>query len=249
MNKKYFPFLIPLFIISVWLFFSYFKIFSPVFVPSPHEIKVQLIDYATDKNLMKDIYFTFYRLFMSFFVAIIVGTPIGLLMGYSKKIFKLLNSTVDFFRSIPVTALFPLFLLFFGIGDKAKISAAAWSAMLIIMVNTMHGVQHVKIIRLKVAETMRLTKIQTLAKIIFPESLPQIITGYRTALSISLVIVVVTEMFIGTKYGLGHRIIDAQLTYRISDMYLSILITGILGYILNKILLIFEKKIIHWKGV
>lgn len=248
MSKKYFPFIVPLLIILIWLFFSYFKIFSPIFIPSLQEIKNQLIEYTHDSDLIKDTYSTFYRLFLSFAIAIIIGTPIGLLMGYSRKLFKLLNSTIDFFRSIPVTALFPLFLLFFGIGDEAKISAAAWSAMLIIIVNTMHGAQHVKIIRLKVAETMRLTKMQILKKIIFPESLPQIITGYRTAISISLVIVVVTEMFIGTKFGLGHRIIDAQLTYRISDMYLSILIIGILGYILNKILLLFEKRIIHWKG-
>jgi NitT/TauT family transport system permease protein len=248
MNKKYYPFFVPLLIILIWLLFSYFEIFSPIFIPSPQEIKTQLVEYVHDGDLIKDIYSTFYRLFFSFVIAIIIGTPIGLLMGYSEKTFRLLNSTIDFFRSIPVTALFPLFLLFFGIGDEAKISAAAWSAMLIIMINTMHGVQHVKIIRLKVAETMRLTKTQVMTKVIFHESLSQIITGYRTALSISLVIVVVTEMFIGTKYGLGHRIINAQLTYRISDMYLSILTTGILGYILNKILLLFEKRIIHWKG-
>jgi NitT/TauT family transport system permease protein len=248
MNKKYFPFLVPAIIILSWLFLSQFKIFSPIFIPSPQEIKTQLVEYASNKDLIKDFYSSFYRLFASFAIAILIGTPIGLLMGYSKKTFKLLNSTIDFFRSIPVTALFPLFLLFFGIGDEAKISVAAWSAMLIIIINTTHGVQHVKIIRLKVAETMRLSKIQTLIRVIFPEALPQIITGYRTALSIALVMVVVTEMFIGTKFGLGHRIIDAQLTYRISDMYLSILITGILGYILNKILLVFEKRVIHWKG-
>ncbi|MBT4368560.1 hypothetical protein HOB83_05640 [Candidatus Woesearchaeota archaeon] len=70
----------------------------------------------------------------------------------------------------------------------------------------------------------------------------------RIAISLSLVIVIVTEMFIGTNFGLGHRIINAQLVYRISEMYATILITGILGFLINKGFILVEKKIVHWRG-
>ena len=68
------------------------------------------------------------------------------------------------------------------------------------------------------------------------------------ALSISLVVVIIAEMAIGTRYGLGHRIVDAQFAYHVDDMYMSIFLTGILGFAMNKLVIVLEKRIIHWKG-
>ena len=80
------------------------------------------------------------------------------------------------------------------------------------------------------------------------ESLPQTFIGLRSGISIALVIVIVAEMFIGTQEGLGKRIIDAQQILNVKDMYASILITGLLGYILNVLFLMAEKRLIHWSG-
>ena len=82
----------------------------------------------------------------------------------------------------------------------------------------------------------------------FWESLPQIFVGMRTGLSLCLVIIIVTEMFIGTYAGLGRRIIDFQYVYDIKGMYAVILLTGILGYGINTIFLAVEKRVIHWSG-
>ncbi len=78
------------------------------------------------------------------------------------------------------------------------------------------------------------------------ESLPQTFVGLRSAASLSLVVIVVTEMFIGTNMGLGRKIIDAQLTYEITTMYAVILLTGIIGYTFNMFFLSVEKKVLHW---
>ena len=78
--------------------------------------------------------------------------------------------------------------------------------------------------------------------------MPQIFSGFRVAISLSLIIVIVTEMFIGTEAGLGKRIIDAQLVYQTADMYAAILMTGVIGFILNKIMMLVENKVVHWKG-
>ena len=80
------------------------------------------------------------------------------------------------------------------------------------------------------------------------ESLPQTFVGLRTGVSMSLVIVIVAEMFIGSETGLGHRIIDAQQVFNVKDMYTSILITGALGYLLNLAFLLTEQRLIHWSG-
>lgn len=248
MNNRIYHILGPVIIVAIWFAITSFDLVSPLFISSPIEVIKQLTYLFVNDKLLVDVHYTLYRVLVGFIIAIIVGTPIGLVMGYSKRVYHSLEFVVEFFRSIPVTALFPLFLIVFGIGDEAKIAVTVWGAGLIIIINSMYGVHLGRELRIRAAKTMKVSGFQLFSKVIFPEALPQIMSGYRVALSISLVIVVVTEMFIGTNYGLGHRIIDAQLVYKIPDMYGAILLTGALGYLLNKILILIEKKVVHWKG-
>jgi ABC-type nitrate/sulfonate/bicarbonate transport system permease component len=234
MNKRIHNIIIPACLIFIWFLVTYFKLVSPLFLASPQNVISQIFTSLADGSLFPDIYYTLYRVAVGFLIAMIIGTPIGLLMGYSPKVYRSLEFIVEFFRSIPATALFPVFLLIFGIGDEAKIAITAWGAGLVIIINSMYGVHLGRELRIKAAKTMKIKGLSLFTKIIFPEALPQILTGYRVAISLSLVIVVVTEMFIGTQHGLGHRIIDAQLVYNTSDMYAGILVTGIIGISLIK---------------
>ena len=81
-----------------------------------------------------------------------------------------------------------------------------------------------------------------------PGGLAQTFVGLRSAVSMALVIVIVAEMFIGSESGLGHRIIDAQQVFNVKELYTSILVTGALGYLLNLLVQLIEKKLIHWSG-
>jgi len=247
-NKKIYYFIVPLIIIMIWAILSNLKIISPLFLSTPQAVFLEIIRLFSSGEIINDILFTLYRTFIGFLIACIIGIPIGLLMGYYDKIYHSLEFIVEFFRSIPATALFPLFILSFGIGDSSKIALTAWAAGLILIINSMYGVHLGKELRIKSAKTMKISGFNLFKKIIFPEALPQIFSGMRIAISLSLVIVIVTEMFIGTNFGLGHRIINAQLVYRISEMYATILITGILGFLINKGFILVEKKIVHWRG-
>jgi len=189
-----------------------------------------------------------YRMVLGFGLGAAIGIPIGLLMGRSDKVYRSLEFLVDFFRSIPVTALFPLFLVIFGIGDLAKCSIVAWSTGLIILVNTVYGVKSAKKTRIMVAQTMGASNLETFTKVIFFEGVPHIVAGLRTSLSMALIVVIVTEMFMGTESGIGRRIFDASVTYRTPEMYSAIICAGLLGFLLNKIFVFAETKLIHWRG-
>ena len=215
-NKKFYYILVPLIILVVWAVFSNLKLVSPLFLPTPQTVFLEIINLFASGVILLDIFHTLYRAFLGFIIACLIGIPLGLLMGYSNRIYYSLEFIVEFFRSIPATALFPLFLLFFGIGDQSKIALTAWTAGLVLIINAMYGVHLGKELRIKSAKTMRMSGFNLFQKIIFPEALPQIFSGMRIAVSLALVIVIVTEMFIGTNFGLGHRIIDAQFVYRIS---------------------------------
>ncbi len=247
-NKKLYYVLIPIILLCLWQLISYFKFVSPLFLASPYDVFTHLTASFQSGSMLTDIAHTLYRVLIGFGIATIIGVPLGLLMGYSSKVYNALEFTVEFFRGIPTTALFPLFLLVFGIGDQAKFAVTAWGAGLVILINSMYGVHLGKELRVRVANTMKIKGSALFTKVIFPEALPQIFSGFRVAISLSLIIVIVTEMFIGTDAGLGKRIIDSQLVYQTADMYAAILITGVMGFILNKIMMLVENKVVHWKG-
>ena len=238
----------PIIFLIVWAFLTYLEIINPILVPTPGAVVSKFIKLIITGEIVGDLFSTLYRLSVGFVLAVLVGIPLGLIIGSSKKLSDSCEFLVDFFRSIPASALFPMFLLLFGIGDKSKVSVVVFSCGLIILVYTIYGVKNCKESRIKVAKILKANKIAIFTKIVFPESLPHIFAGLRISISIALILVVVTEMFIGTELGLGKRIYDAHLMFRISEMYAAIFITGLLGYLLNKIFVFIEAKVFHWAG-
>lgn len=111
-----------------------------------------------------------------------------------------------------------------------------------------YGVMNAKKSRILAAKVMGANRFNIFKDVLFWESHPQSFIGLRSGIRIALVIVIVAEMFIGTEQGLGKRIIDAQQVLNVKDMYASILITGILGYALNVLFLLIEKRFVHWSG-
>lgn len=239
---------LPLVLLAAWFAFSVTASVNPLFLPSPLDVVTSLAEGVRSGVLVTDAMATLRRAVLGFLVSLAVGVPSGLLVGRVRSLSVAVQPTVDFFRSIPATALFPLFLVIFGLGDKAKITIVVYACSLIILVNTAYGARQVKAHRLRSARIMGATRWQAFYHIVVPESAPGIFAGARVALSMSLVLVVVTEMFIGTTSGLGWRIIDAQMVYRTPEMYGAILLTGFLGYGANLSIVALEGRALHWVG-
>ena len=242
------PFLIlgPIFVIILWFLLTQFNFIEPIFLSSPYATFDKLISLLFSGEILPDIKWTVVRWLAGLTLGIFLGIPIGIFMGSSKAVYESLEIVIDFFRSIPIMTLFPLALVLFGIGDESKIALAAWASAIYMVINTMYGVRHVKEARLMMAKSLRATKLQAFTKIIFPDALPEIFVGIRLSISMSLVIVVASEMIMGTNVGLGKRIFDAALVYQMTEMYACIIIAGLLGYLSNKMFVIFENKMIHW---
>ena len=245
--RKY-TFIGPIVLIAIWAMVSWLHLVDPFFLPNPFATIGELGKLIFTGTILPDLFATLWRVALSFLIALIIGLPLGLWLGRSEKLYRSFEFIIDFFRSTPATAMFPLFLLVFGVTDKSKIAVAAFSSMLIIIFNTAYGVMHAKKSRVLAAKIMGATKAQIFRWILFWESLPQTFIGLRSAVSLSLVVIVVTEMFIGTPMGLGRRIIDSQITYEIKTMYAVILLAGIVGYLLNLLFQTIEKRALHWSG-
>lgn len=186
------------------------------------------------------------RIGESFIISVCAAIPIGLILGRFKKIYSAVSYVLDFFRSTPATAIFPLFLIVFGVGDSSKILSAAFASFLIITFSLAEGIRHINKHKLLAIKIMGANSIQTIQKIIFWESLPHLFIGLRNGISTAMIVIIVTEMFVGTISGIGKKIIDFQITYEISSMYAMILVVGMIGYAVNKLIFLLEKNIVHW---
>lgn len=234
--------------ICIWWVVASLELINPVLLPTPIETFNSLFVSLFSGDLIKDFWLTLYRSLYAFVIAVVVGVPVGILLGSSEKIYRSCEFLIDFFRSTPATAMFPLFLVIFGIGDFSKIAVAAFAGTLVIFFNVAYGVMNTKKTRVMAAKAMGVSSLRIFVDVTFLETLPQTFIGLRTSISLTLVVIIVAEMFIGSTHGMGQRIIDSQQVFDMPQMYASIIATGVMGYALNQIFLIAENKFVHWKG-
>lgn len=238
----------PALLIAVWWIAFAGELVNKDLLPSPFATIADTAVAIANGEMIYDFAQTLIRVGYSIAIATVLGVPMGIALGAKDSVYRSLEFVIDFFRSTPATAMFPLFLLLFGLGDVAKIAIAAFAAWLVIVFNVAYGVMNARQTRILAAKSMGASNMRIFRDVIFFETLPQTFVGLRNAVSIALVVIIVAEMFIGAVDGMGHRIIDAQISYQLTDMYGSILAAGGMGYGLNLALLIVEKTIVHWSG-
>lgn len=171
----------------------------------------------------------------STFLALVIGVPLGIVVGRSEFVRAVAESPIDWLRSIPATALFPVFLLILGIGSNTRIAIATYAATFAVLIPIMYGVASVDKDRIRHMQRAGMSRIQIYRHVLFWEALPSLLTGIRLGISAALVLVVVGEMFIGSSRGLGFLAIDFQQSYETTSMYASIVLIGLLGYGLNRL--------------
>lgn len=242
------PLIGPLAFLGLWWAISAAHVVRAVLLPSPVDTLAYLGDAFVHGSLAADTFVTLTRTLVSFAIGAMIGVPVGVALGSNERVYRSVEFLIDFFRSTPASALIPLFILFFGITDVNKIAIASFAVFLIVVFSSAYGVMNARKTRLLAAKVMGASRFQIFRDVLLLESLPQTFVGLRNGISTSLVIVVVAEMFIGADQGLGHRIIDGEQSLRVTDMYASILVAGMLGYALNMIFMYLDKRLIHWNG-
>jgi ABC-type nitrate/sulfonate/bicarbonate transport system permease component len=235
-------------LIIVWYLAVWARVVDPVLLPSPVDTFRAMWTGMAGGKLGSDFLHTVERTILATIIGAVIAIPLGIFLGSSEKLYRSVEFVVDFFRSTPASAMFPLFLVLFGVGDKTKISVAAFGAALVILFNVAYGVMNARKTRLLAAKVMGASRLRVLMDVMLLESLPQTFVGLRNGVSLALVIVVVAEMFIGSTDGLGNRVFEAQQLFAMPDMYAAIFAAGALGYGLNLLFLVIERRFVHWSG-
>ncbi|MCP1576767.1 NitT/TauT family transport system permease protein [Herbaspirillum rubrisubalbicans] len=242
------PILGPIVLFVIWDLVVRAGWIKAILLPPPEATLMAMFKGLAGGPLLLDFSVTVVRTLEAFAIAAVLGLPIGVLLGSNERAYRSVEFLIDFFRSTPSSALIPLLLLIFGVSDINKVAIAAFGAFLIVLFNSAYGVLNARKQRVMAAKVMGASRWRIFCDVLIWESLQASFVGLRSAVSMALVIVIVAEMFIGSENGLGHRIIDTQQVLNVREMYAAILAAGALGYALNVVFIVIEKRIVHWSG-
>ena len=235
-----------LFLISAWQGIYWANCQTQVLIPSPKETVIALFNLFSTEHLIFDIFQTMVRMFVGFSMAAILGVVLGLIAGSINGLFNFLSQTIDFCRSIPVTALYPIFVLCFGFGHVSKIAMIFWSAFFVIWLNTAVGAYQAPKTRQQMARLYGASKSQVFFLVTFWDTMPQVAIGLRIAISYSIIIAILSEMFMSSQYGIGQKITEAYTTFSINRLFALVFVVGVIGYFLNKLFTTLEEKSLLW---
>ena len=235
--------LTPVALFAAWWFLSVNS--TNPFLP-PLQRMVQVFrETWTAQRFAEDVIPSLIRFGAGFLIATVAGIIFGLLLGLWPPARHATAPTIDFLRSIPAPALISVMIILFGFGNGMKITAIAFASFFPVLLNTIDGVRGVEPLQLEMAKAFKLRRSDEIRLIILPAASPQIFVGLRISLAVALAVMAFAEMFAGTD-GLGFFIIFAQATYRISEMYSGVFVLGLLGYAVNLLFLLFERRILAW---
>lgn len=227
----------------LWYLFS-LKVNMKI-LPRPTEVYLNMFE-LSNQELYKHVFVSLYRVSSGIIISLIIGSLIGLLMAYSKTWNKILNPLVYFTYPIPKTALLPIVMLLYGLGDKSKIIIIVLILVFQIIVAVRDAALNIPYETYNPIRSLGASKLQIFSHITLPAILPELLTTLRLSIGTALSILFFAEGY-GTKYGIGYYILDSWSRISYLEMYTGIIILGLLGFVLFMLIDILEESLFKWK--
>ncbi len=185
------------------------------------------------------------RLSIGYVLSVLIGVGFGMLLGAFRVVQDAVQPVAEFLRALPSVALIPFGILVFGIGDVMKILIIVLGSVWPILLNTIDGVRGVDKEMLEMARAYNVPRAARMRQIVFPATLPRIVAGMRTSMSIAIILMVVSEM-VASRDGVGYFVLESQRRFAIADMWAGILLLGIIGYVSNFLFVRAERRLLNW---
>lgn len=233
-------------LLATWEILPAAGLVNPHFLPPLSEILRTIGAMLTAQQLYGHILISLKRIVLGLGFALLIGCPLGLLMGWFRSFEKIVDAPLQAGRQISALALFPVFILFFGIGELSKAIIIFWASLWPILINSIVGVKNIDPILIRSAHAMGASGSRLLLNLIVPAAAPSIFTGIRLGASYAFMVLVAAEM-VGANAGLGFLVLHSQETFRIPDMYAAIITLCLFGLTINHVLLVLEQRATKWK--
>ena len=220
----------------------------PLFLPSPAMTAAGFVELAQDGTLWTSIVASSARILAGWSVGVVVGIPLGILMGYVRPIRQVLDPYIEFFRFVPPIAFVTLAVIWLGPGEMSKVALIFYTTVFIVTLNTLAGAQVVPELRLRAAAALGAGKLTILRTVIVPSTVPFMVTGARIAMGNSFLTIVSAEI-VAAEEGLGALIWNARNYSRTEWVFAGIITLGVLGFLFDRVLRFLAGRYLKRYGV
>src|SRR5919198_1354279 len=232
--------------VVVWQLAAFRRVVPELFLPGPLDIANAFSAYIARGSIWPDMWISGQELMYGFGLSIIIGLPLGRLMGWYKRLNEALDPFVTFFYSIPRVALTPLLIIWFGIGINSKIAVVFLGAIFAILINTAAGVRNLDANLIKVARSFGASDLALFRTIALPGSVPFILTGLRLGIGHALTGVVVGEL-VAAQFGVGQMMAVAGATFQSAKVFMGLFLIAGAGMLMTYSLVLLERRFEAWR--
>jgi NitT/TauT family transport system permease protein len=230
-----------------WEVLPRYGILDKAIIPTFSSVVIKLFMLASEGELFRHMAISLQRAAIGLLVATAVGIPLGFLLGgMCQMLEELLLPLFKLLEKINPFALFPVFILIFGIGEFSKVSMIFWVCQWPIIFNTVMGIKGVDSLLLKTGRSMGASKSALLFKVILPAALPSIFNGLKLGAQLAFIMVISAEM-LGSSSGMGWLTRNAQETYKITQLFGATMVIALLGLLINMLFRFIEKRVLGWR--
>ncbi|WP_448003139.1 ABC transporter permease [Agromyces bauzanensis] len=232
-------------LLAVWEIAARIGLVDPRFLPPPSEVLPRLVEIATIPQFWTAVGDTLVQWGLGLAIALVLGSVAGVVIGLSPFLRRATSSSVEFLRPVPSVALIPLAVLLFGVRIEASLLLIVYAAFWQIFIQVLYGVADVDKIAMDTGQSYGFSTWQRVRDIVFPTTLPYLMTGLRLAAAVALILAITAQLIIGTP-GLGLEIARAQNAGLYTTMYALVLATGFLGVLINFGARFLERALLSW---
>lgn len=234
---------LPILLVVAWGVWA--TLANPRFFPTPGEAASAFLETWIGPAFVDDVLPSLARLAVGLALSIILGIAVGTLIGSVQWLRELTEPLFEFFRAIPPPAMIPIIAILLGTTDTMKVVVIVLGTVWPILLNAIEGVRATDSVMKDTARSFALTGAERIRFLALPAAMPRIMTGVRQAMSIALILMVISEMFYASS-GLGYQIVYAQRNYLIADMWSGIILLGLVGVLMAAIFSFVEKRVLRW---
>jgi len=232
-------------IVAVWSLISYLQLVNPVFLPQPHSVLLEMLRQLVTAEYWAHIGISVFRVSAGFLLACLVGIPLGILAGTFRVGSAVIEPPMEFIRYMPAVAFIPLLMVWVGIGEWAKILLIFIGCFFQLVLMVADVTRRVSLDLLQASFTLGASRWQAIESVLLPAIRPELMTTLRLTLGWAWTYLVVAEL-VAVNSGLGYAIMKAQRFLNTEEIFVGIIVIGLLGLISDRIFAFLQKRLFPW---
>jgi NitT/TauT family transport system permease protein len=235
-----------LIVVGIWYAIAYSGLINPSLVPTPHRVAWRFWELLTTARLPLDILMSTGRVVVGVALGIALAVPVGFVLGWYRNVRAFIDPLMNFFRALPPIALIPLVIVYFGIGEIAKIVVLFYASFFAGVIVMYEGIAQISPIYVRVSKTLGASDAEIFRKVIVPLTVPHLLTALRVALGVAWATLVASEL-IAAQQGLGALIQNASSFFQLDIIYVGIICIGLIALAMDLVLRAIARRLVAWQ--